>query len=80
SLSSIVHFASIAGINQYNKLQHYKNNLKNQKIYKNLSISTLSPLFLRLPFLAKNPPQQTQPPPPPITRTPANKTRGNVNT
>ncbi|EOU4279468.1 hypothetical protein ACOJIR_003641, partial [Escherichia coli] len=48
------------------------NPFKNHKIIKTLFISTSSPLFLRLPFPAKNQnPQQTQPPPPPITRTPA---------
>ena len=48
------------------------NQLKNQQDTKTPSISTSSPLFLRLPFPAKNQNlQQTQPPPPPITRTPA---------
>ncbi|EPW2669924.1 hypothetical protein ACWOYB_004799, partial [Salmonella enterica subsp. enterica] len=57
------------------------NHIENQLVTKNPSISTSSPLFLRLRLRTKNKnPQQTQPPPPPITRTPANKTRGNVNT
>ncbi|HBK2950813.1 TPA: hypothetical protein HIF34_000578 [Escherichia coli] len=67
-----VRFASIPSINQYNIFQHHKDNHKNQQDTKTPSISTSSPLFLPLPFPAKNQnPQQTQPPSPPITGTPA---------
>ncbi|HFW3691897.1 TPA: hypothetical protein ACIBKL_003332, partial [Salmonella enterica subsp. enterica serovar Rough:m,t:-] len=55
--SSIVRFASIAGINQYNKLQHYKNNLKNQKnIQKPFHINTIATLFAPSLPRKKSPP------------------------
>ncbi|WP_247150216.1 hypothetical protein, partial [Escherichia coli] len=67
-----VRFASIPSINQYNKFQHHKDNHKNQEDTKTPSISTSSPLFLRLPLPTKNKnPQQNQSPLPPITGTPA---------
>jgi hypothetical protein len=56
------------------------NPIKNQKDKKTSSISTSSPLFLRLPLREKKQnPQQTQPPPPLITITPT-KTIGYVKT
>lgn len=58
--------------NSKRHISFFINHYKNHKLTKKPSISTSSPLFLRLPFPAKNQnPQQTQPPPPPITRTPA---------